>query len=98
MPKKILKGIVISDKMDKTRSVLVEYIKTHKKYRKQYKVGKKYIVKDEKNQSKKGDQVSIVETKPFSKRGRWEIVNSKIKTQKSKPRIKNKNDKEKIKS
>ncbi len=66
-------GIVKSDKMDKTISVLVERRVKHKRY-------KKYILKnstmkahDEKNQAQKGDRVLIYETRPLSKTKRWKL-------------------------
>jgi len=71
--KKQLKGIVISDKMDKTRVVLVERMKKHSKYKKYYKVRKKFKAHDEKNEYKIGDRVIIEETRPLSKEKRWKI-------------------------
>ncbi len=79
-PKKtgrLLKGVVLSDKMDKTIVVLVNRYKEHPKYRKRYKVSKKYKVDDQKNEYKKGDKVVIQEAKPMSKNKRW-IVSKKI--------------------
>lgn len=79
MPKKTLKGIVVSDKMDKTIVVSVLEVKKLKKYHKSYTVNKKYVVKEESGKIKKGDEVIIVEAKPFSKKGSWEILKNKKK-------------------
>ena len=69
--KKVLRGKITSDKMDKTVVVLVERLKEHKKYRKKYKISKKYKVHDEKNLYKKGDKVEIIESRPRSKEKKW---------------------------
>lgn len=61
------KGIVVSDKMDKTIVVAVESLKTHPKYLKKYKSTKKYKVHDEENKFKKGDKVEFVQCRPMSK-------------------------------
>nr|WP_185851272.1 30S ribosomal protein S17 [Blattabacterium cuenoti] len=68
------KGIVTSDKMDKT--VIVSEIKRvkHKFYEKRILKRKKYMVHDEKNISKKGDVVFIMETRPISKKKCWRLV------------------------
>ena len=70
-------GIVVS-RSDKTVYVLVERFVTHKKYKKKYRVSKKFAAHDEKNESKIGDLVQIVETRPISKLKRWKIVNKTI--------------------
>jgi len=67
-------GVVTSDKMQKTRVVSVESLKTHKKYRKKFKVTKKYKVHDEENAYHLGDRVVIRETCPRSKDKRWIII------------------------
>ncbi len=72
-----IKGVVVSDKMDKTIVVVVLRTKKHSKYQKQYKVSKKYKVHDPKNEFKKGDMVLFRESKPLSKEKRWRVV-SKI--------------------
>jgi len=69
--KRILKGTVISDKMDKTIVVLVERIKEHRQYKKRYRVSKKYKAHDPENKYKIGDKVSIQECKPISKDKKW---------------------------
>ena len=68
------KGIAVSDKMDKTRVVLVEKITLHPKYKKYMKLRTKLYAHDEKNESKKGDLVRVMETRPLSKTKRWRIV------------------------
>ncbi|MFW6282947.1 MAG: 30S ribosomal protein S17 [Minisyncoccales bacterium] len=74
MPKKKLKGKVVSDKMDKTVVVEVERSKQHPKYKKRYQVHRKYKAHDEKNEIKEGDQVVIEEIKPISKDKKWKVV------------------------
>jgi small subunit ribosomal protein S17 len=71
----ILKGVVVSDKMDKTVVVSVSRFIKHPLYGKFYKVSKKYKVHDENNESKIGDKVEIIETRPISKDKRFKIVN-----------------------
>ena len=71
--KRTLTGKVVSDKNDKTAVVSIETIKTHPIYRKKYKVSKKFMVHDEKNQAKVGDVVVIEESRPMSARKRWTI-------------------------
>ncbi len=66
-------GVVVSDKMNKTRVVLVERIKQHPKYKKYIKVRKKFYAHDENNETKVGDVVLIEETRPLSKLKRWYI-------------------------
>jgi small subunit ribosomal protein S17 len=68
-----LKGIVVSDKMDKTVVVLVTRYKEHPKYKKRYKISKKYKVHDGENKVKVGDEVIIQECKPISKNKKWRI-------------------------
>ena len=70
---RLLKGVVVSDKMDKTVTVLVTRYKEHPKYKKRYKVSKKYKAHDENNERKKGDKVIIQETRPISKDKRWKV-------------------------
>ena len=74
MPKRQLKGVVVSDKMQKTVVVKVERIKEHPKYKKRYKVHKKYKAHDEKGEAKLGDRVRIIETHPISKTKRWMLA------------------------
>ena len=74
MPKKILSGIVISDKPDKTITVLVERNYQHPLLKKVVKSKKKYNAHDEENKFKSGDKVKIRESKPFSKNKRFEVL------------------------
>ena len=75
MPRRVLKGIVVEDKSEKTVSVLVERSITHPKYKKIIKRSKRYLAHDENNSYKINDEVSIIESKPISKRKKWSIVN-----------------------
>ena len=74
MPKKILSGVVISDKPNKTITVLVERKYQHPVLKKTIKVKKKYNAHDEDNKFKNGDKVSIIESKPFSKNKRFQVL------------------------
>ena len=74
MPKKILTGIVVSDKSNKTITVLVERKYQHPVLKKVLKVRKKYNAHDENNKFKKGDKVSIIESKPFSKNKKFQVM------------------------
>ena len=71
---KILKGVVVSDKMDKTVVVTVSRFIKHPKYGKFYQVNKKYKAHDEKNEYKVGDKVEITETRPISKDKKFKVV------------------------
>ena len=78
MSKKILAGVVVSDKPDKTITVLVERKYQHPMLKKVIKVKKKYHAHDENNKYKNGDKVLIVESKPFSKSKKFQVMeNSK---------------------
>ena len=74
MPKKILTGIVVSDKPNKTITVLVERKFTHPVFKKVVKSKKKYNAHDENNKYKEGDKVSIIESKPFSKNKKFQVM------------------------
>jgi small subunit ribosomal protein S17 len=74
MPKRVLQGVVVSDKNDKTIVVQVERRYTHPLLKKTVRRTKKYHAHDEKNSFKVGDQVSIEETRPISKNKRWIAV------------------------
>ena len=74
MPKKILNGIVVSDKPNKTVTVLVERKYQHPVLKKVVKVKKKYNAHDENNKFKNGDKVSIIESKPFSKNKKFQVM------------------------
>lgn len=67
------KGIVISDKMDKTIVVQVSRLKKHSKYKKYYKIDKKYKVHDPKNKFKVGDKIEFIDCKPISKGKKFKI-------------------------
>ena len=74
MPKKILTGVVVSDKPNKTITVMVERKYSHPLLKKVVKVRKKYNVHDENNKFKNGDKVSIRECKPYSKSKKFEVI------------------------
>jgi len=74
MPKKILTGIVVSDRPNKTITVLVERKYQHPILKKVVKVKKKYNAHDETNKYKNGDKVMIVESKPFSKNKKFQTM------------------------
>ena len=75
MTKKILNGQVIKDQNNKTVVVLVKRKYSHPFFKKIITSSKKYHPHDEKNKFKIGDIVKIIESKPFSKKKRWEIIN-----------------------
>ncbi|KKU15879.1 30S ribosomal protein S17 [Candidatus Jorgensenbacteria bacterium RIFCSPLOWO2_02_FULL_45_12] len=72
--KRILEGIVVSDKMSKTRVVEVTRLKKHARYDKYFKVSRRYKAHDEKNGYAIGAKVMIQETRPISKDKRWTII------------------------
>ncbi len=74
MPKRILQGIVVSDKQEKTVVVKVERRFTHPLLKKTVRRSKNYHAHDEKKSFKVGDVVSIEETRPISKLKRWTVV------------------------
>ena len=71
---KQLQGTIVSDKMQKTRVVEIERIKVHPKYKKRFRVHKRFKAHDEKEEYHTGDKVVIVETRPISKEKRWVII------------------------
>lgn len=75
--KRTLKGTVVSDKMEKAIVVSIEEVKTHPLYRKKFKTHRKLMARDETNQKKIGDIVTIQETRPLSKRIRWQVLEEK---------------------
>ena len=77
MPKKILHGIVVSDKENKTIKVMIERKYQHPLFKKVVKSKKKYSAHDEKNKFKIGDKVSIIECKPHSKNKKFEVLEDK---------------------
>lgn len=74
MPKRILEGEVVSDKTDKTVTVLVERRFRHPVYKKYIKSTDKYAAHDEANVCKVGDRVRIIECRPISKTKRWTVL------------------------
>lgn len=72
--RKKFRGIVVSDKMEKTIVVKVERVKIHPKYHKRYTVSRKYKVHDEAGTCQFGDQVTFVECRPLSKDKRWRVL------------------------
>lgn len=71
---RVYRGIVVSDKMDKTVVVSVSRVKTHPIYMKKYTVTKKYKADDAENQYKIGDEVEIVSTKPISRDKKFKVL------------------------
>lgn len=74
MPKRVLQGVVVSDKQDKTVTVKVERKVMHPLYKKYVRKSKKYAAHDETNSIKTGEIVKIRECKPISKRKTWEVI------------------------
>ncbi|WP_072377426.1 30S ribosomal protein S17 [Hyphomicrobium sp. NDB2Meth4] len=74
MPKRVLQGVVVSDKNDKTVVVEVERRYTHPLFKKTVRRTKKYHAHDEANAFKVGDRVEIVESAPISKNKRWVVL------------------------
>jgi len=74
MPKKVLTGVVVSDKMQKTVTVLVERQFPHPLYGKVIKRSKKYLAHDPEEKYKLGDVVEIIESRPISKRKRFRVL------------------------
>jgi small subunit ribosomal protein S17 len=74
MPKRVLEGVVVSDKNDKTIVVKVERRLRHPVLKKTVRLSKKYHAHDESNTAKTGDVVRIEETRPLSKQKRWTLL------------------------
>ena len=72
--RKVYRGTVVSDKMDKTITVIVETKKTHPLYGKRVKYSKKFKAHDENNEARMGDKVEIMETRPLSPTKRFRLV------------------------
>lgn len=72
--KRKFSGVVVGDKMDKTRVVSVVSVKVHPVYKKRYKASKKYKVHDERNLYKTGDKVVFIECRPLSKDKKWRMI------------------------
>ncbi len=77
MPRRVLQGTVVSDKGDKTVTVLVTRRVMHPLYKKYIRKSKKYAAHDEQNSRKVGDTVEIIECRPISKRKCWMVVEEK---------------------
>ena len=75
MTKRVLKGQVVSDKNNKTIVVLVKRRYIHPFFKKVLTSSKKYHAHDEKNKYKIGDDVKIIESRPYSKLKKWEVIN-----------------------
>lgn len=74
MPKRVMQGVVVSDKAEKTVAVRVDRRVMHPIYKKFMTRSKKFLAHDESNAFKVGDMVRIQESRPLSKRKRWEVV------------------------
>lgn len=72
--RKTRSGVVVSDKMDKTVSVLVERAFPHPVYGKIVRRSKRYLAHDEHNEANAGDRVLLMETRPLSRRKRWRVA------------------------
>ncbi len=77
MPRRVLQGLVVSDKMDKTVTVLVERRVRHPLYKKFIRRSKRYHAHDEANAFKLGDTVQIEECRPLSKTKSWRVLADK---------------------
>lgn len=71
--RRIIEGVVVSNKMDKTVKVLVEYLTAHPRYKKVVKRRKVFFAHTEK-ELKEGEKVNIKESRPYSKNVRWVVV------------------------
>ena len=74
MPKAVKIGVVTSNKMDKTATVVVERKVRHPLYKRSFKKSSSFMVHDESNQCQIGDRVRIIESRPLSKSKRWRLV------------------------
>lgn len=72
--RKVLRGMVVSNKMNKTITVQVERVKRHPLYHKTLRVRRKFHAHDEANEARVGDTVEIASTRPLSKLKRWRLV------------------------
>lgn len=82
MPRRILEGEVVSNKTDKTVTVLVERRYMHPVYKKYIKSTDKYAAHDEQNKCQIGDNVQIIECRPISKTKRWMVVDPTVQVKK----------------
>jgi small subunit ribosomal protein S17 len=76
MPRRVLQGVVVSDKADKTITVLVERRVMHPLYKKIIRRTKKYRAHDEDNRCKSGDLVQIEECRPIAKSKTWRVIDA----------------------
>ena len=74
MPKKRLKGTIVSNKMQKTVVVKMERVKEHPKYKRRYKIHKKHKAHYDEGEYNVGDKVMIEECRPISKDKRWRVI------------------------
>ena len=74
MPKHQLTGTIVSNKMQKTVIVKVERLKEHPKYKRRYRLHKKYKAHNEKGEYHIGDKVIIEECRPISKEKKWRVI------------------------
>lgn len=97
MPKRVFEGTIISDKMQNTVVVKVQRIKQHPKYKKRYKVFKKYKAHVEGDNFKIGDKVIIQECRPISKDKAWRVMGMVDKTSEKESPKKEVKDKREVK-
>jgi len=71
--RKVMRGVVVSDKMTKTRVISVDHVISHNVYSKTLRRNRKFYAHDEANESKAGDLVEIVSTRPLSALKRWRV-------------------------
>jgi len=76
-----LRGVVVSDRMDKTVTVKVERLVQHPRFRKYVKRSKKYLAHDERRQCSVGDTVEIIQTRPLSKQKSWAVTRILVKAE-----------------
>ena len=74
MPKRQLKGTIVSNKMQKTVVLEVERVKEHPRYKRRYKVHKKYKAHYDEGEFSMGDKVIIEENRPISKDKKWRVI------------------------
>ena len=72
--RKRLTGVVVGAGMDKTAVILVKRLKKHKSYSKYIRRNSKYLAHDPQNRCRPGDKVRIIESRPISKRKRWQVI------------------------
>ena len=72
--KKVLLGVVVSDKMEKSATILVERTFQHSLYKRTVRKTKKYKIHDENNDCKVGDRVKLIECRPISKDKNWRLL------------------------